>query len=168
MAQAQAHSTEEWSHLCSNPLELSSSLRSKRLTEGSYASLALVFKSVWWSLIPNMTLNTGSNNASWDTVSTNSTRATVTQICHGATYCYSTRSEQCPTAARRHSPKCGCTVPPQLQCLAHCRCYSTRPYLNWGHGAVTKHMPILMGYSSSIALHLVVCMHRHHRRARYM
>jgi hypothetical protein len=37
---------EEWFHLRSNPLELSSSLRSKRLTEGYYASLALVFKSV--------------------------------------------------------------------------------------------------------------------------
>jgi hypothetical protein len=43
---AQAHTVEEWSHLRSNPLELSSSLRSKRLTEGYYASLALVFKSV--------------------------------------------------------------------------------------------------------------------------
>jgi hypothetical protein len=42
----QAHSTEEWSHLRSNPLELSSSLRSKRLTEDYYASLALVFKMV--------------------------------------------------------------------------------------------------------------------------
>jgi hypothetical protein len=42
----QAHSAEEWSHLRRNPLELSSSLRSKRLTEGYYASLALVFKSV--------------------------------------------------------------------------------------------------------------------------
>ena len=43
---AQAHSSEEWSHLRSNPLELSSSLRSKWLTEGYYASLALVFKSI--------------------------------------------------------------------------------------------------------------------------
>jgi hypothetical protein len=43
---AQVHSGEEWSHLRSNPLELSSSLRSKRLTEDYYASLALVFKSV--------------------------------------------------------------------------------------------------------------------------
>jgi hypothetical protein len=41
----QAHSIEKWSHLRSNPLELSSSLRSKRLTEGYYASLALIFKS---------------------------------------------------------------------------------------------------------------------------
>ena len=39
---AQAHSSEEWSDPRSNPL--SSSLRSKRLTEGYYASLALVFK----------------------------------------------------------------------------------------------------------------------------
>jgi hypothetical protein len=43
---AQDHSTEEWSHLHSNLLELSSSLRSKRLTEGYYVSLALVFKLV--------------------------------------------------------------------------------------------------------------------------
>jgi hypothetical protein len=43
---AQAYSTEEWFHLRSNPLELSSSLRSKRLTEGYYASLALIFKLV--------------------------------------------------------------------------------------------------------------------------
>ena len=41
---AQAHTSEEWSDPRSNPLELSSSLRSKRLTEGYYASLALVFK----------------------------------------------------------------------------------------------------------------------------
>jgi hypothetical protein len=47
---AQAYSTEEWSYLRSNPLELSSSLRSKRLTEGYYASLALVFKLVRRSL----------------------------------------------------------------------------------------------------------------------
>jgi hypothetical protein len=40
----QTHSAEKWSHLHSKPLELSSSLRSKRLTEGYYASLALVFK----------------------------------------------------------------------------------------------------------------------------
>ena len=43
---AQAHSSEEWSHPRSNPLKLSSSLRSKRLTEDYYASLALVFKSI--------------------------------------------------------------------------------------------------------------------------
>jgi hypothetical protein len=36
----QAHSTKEWSHLRSNSLELLSSLRSKWLTEGYYASLA--------------------------------------------------------------------------------------------------------------------------------
>jgi hypothetical protein len=46
----QAHSAEEWSHLRSNPLELSSSLRSKWLTENYYASLALVFKLVRPSL----------------------------------------------------------------------------------------------------------------------
>ena len=44
---APAHSPEEWSDPRSNPLELSSSLRSKRLTEGYYASLALVFKLIW-------------------------------------------------------------------------------------------------------------------------
>ena len=43
---AQTHSFEEWSDPHSNPLELSSSLRSKQLTEGYYASLALVFKSI--------------------------------------------------------------------------------------------------------------------------
>jgi hypothetical protein len=43
---AQAHSAEVWSHLHSNPLELSSLLRLKRLTEGYYASLAMVFKLV--------------------------------------------------------------------------------------------------------------------------
>jgi hypothetical protein len=43
---AQAYSIDEWSHLRSNPLEFSSSLHSKRLTEGYYASLALVFKLV--------------------------------------------------------------------------------------------------------------------------
>jgi hypothetical protein len=42
----QVHSTEEWSYLRSNPLELSSSLRSNWLTEDYYVSLALVFKSV--------------------------------------------------------------------------------------------------------------------------
>ena len=44
---AQAHSSEEWSDPRSNLLELSSSLHSKRLTEGYYASLALVFKLIW-------------------------------------------------------------------------------------------------------------------------
>jgi hypothetical protein len=43
---AQGHSAEDWSHLRSNPLELSFSLRSKRLTEAYYASLILVFKLV--------------------------------------------------------------------------------------------------------------------------
>jgi hypothetical protein len=43
----QTYCVKKWSHLRSNPLELSSSLRSKRLTEGYYASLALVFKSAY-------------------------------------------------------------------------------------------------------------------------
>jgi hypothetical protein len=43
---AQTYSAEEWSHLRSKPLELSSSLHPKRLTKGYYTFLALVFKLV--------------------------------------------------------------------------------------------------------------------------
>jgi hypothetical protein len=49
----------EWSHLRSNPLELSSSLRSKRLIECYYVSLALIFKSMKLLRIRIMLLNTG-------------------------------------------------------------------------------------------------------------
>jgi hypothetical protein len=58
----------------SNPLELSFSLHSKRLTESYYASLALVFKSVWRSFDSRHSTKYWVHNV---------LRATVTQILPG-------------------------------------------------------------------------------------